>query len=140
MKRSEGGEGGCLCGAVRYRFSAAPRVTSLCHCRSCRRACGAPSVAWVILDTADLAFTAGTPARFRSSSDVVRQFCGACGTQLTYQNDASPESIDITTASLDDPNAHPPSREIWLEHKLTWESANPTMPHYAQSSRGASPI
>jgi hypothetical protein len=139
MKTTAVHEGGCLCGAVRYRFTGEPRVTSLCHCRSCRRACGAPSVAWVILDAAALEIS-GTPARYRSSPAVVRQFCSACGTQLTYQNDASPATIDITTASLDEPNAFPPSREIWLEHKLAWESVSPGIPHYAQSSRGASPL
>ena len=42
-------EGGCLCRAVRYRVNGVPIVTSLCHCRTCRLAAGAPSVAWVVL-------------------------------------------------------------------------------------------
>jgi hypothetical protein len=140
MTKPSAHEGGCLCGAVRYRFSATPRVTSLCHCRSCRRAAGAPSVAWVILDAAALEFTAGAPTPHRSSPAVTRQFCGRCGTPLTYQNDASPGSIDITTASLDDPDAFPPSREIWLDHKIAWETLNPSLPHYAKSSKNALPL
>ena len=38
-------EGGCLCGAIRYRVSGEPLARSLCHCRSCRLGAGAPSVA-----------------------------------------------------------------------------------------------
>jgi len=35
-------EGGCQCGAVRYRAIEIPLARTLCHCRSCRRASGAP--------------------------------------------------------------------------------------------------
>ena len=41
-------EGGCLCGAIRYRVRGAPLSTTLCHCRSCRLACGGPTLAWAI--------------------------------------------------------------------------------------------
>ena len=37
-------EGGCLCGAVRYRISGTPVSSSVCRCRSCRPASGAPGV------------------------------------------------------------------------------------------------
>ena len=120
-------EGGCLCGAVRYRISGEPRVTSLCHCDSCQRAAGAPSVAWVVVT-------------FHSSPGVVRTFCTCCGTSLTYQRETESQTIDITTASLDQPNAFPPTREIWLSHKLAWERANDTIPQYAESSRGNAPL
>jgi len=40
-------EGGCLCGAVRYRMVGAPLSSAICHCASCRRASGAPTVAWL---------------------------------------------------------------------------------------------
>ena len=57
-------EGGCLCRAVRYRVNGVPVVTSLCHCRTCRLAAGAPSVAWVILRSSDFMFSAAQPAPF----------------------------------------------------------------------------
>jgi hypothetical protein len=33
-------EGGCACGAVRYRTTGAPLRTSICHCKSCQRRTG----------------------------------------------------------------------------------------------------
>ena len=33
-------EGGCLCGAVRYRVSNVPMVTAACHCTFCQRRTG----------------------------------------------------------------------------------------------------
>jgi len=39
--------GGCLCGDVRYRITAAPVEALYCHCRMCQRAHGAPVIAWL---------------------------------------------------------------------------------------------
>ncbi|RPH60248.1 MAG: GFA family protein [Acidobacteria bacterium] len=130
-------EGGCLCRAVRYRVNGLPIVTSLCHCRTCRLAAGAPSVGWVIFRSSDFMFSAAQPARFRSSPTVIRTFCGRCGTSLTYQRDTEPDTIDVTTASLDSPDDFAPTREIWIAHKLAWERLNDTLPQYPESSRPA---
>ena len=40
-------EGGCLCGAIRYRIEATIIEAAICHCLACRRAAGAQSVAWL---------------------------------------------------------------------------------------------
>ena len=133
-------EGGCLCGNVRYRATGEPVARSLCHCRTCRRASGAPSVAWVVFRSDDFLFLGDAPSRYNSSPDVERTFCGNCGTPLTYQRISQSQTIDATTATLDNPDAFPPTREIWLEHRLRWESLNESMEHYARSSVGASPI
>ena len=131
-------QGGCLCGTIRYRIAGLPVAQSLCHCRSCRLAAGAPSVAWIVLKRSDFTLVTGEPMRFRSSMSVVRTFCGKCGTPLTYQNDDSPGTIDVTTATLDLPEAFPPTREIWLEHKLAWERANENMQQFQRSSSNRS--
>ena len=83
-------EGGCLCGAVRYRASGESDHPTLCHCNSCRRAAGAPVVAWTTFPPSRFEFTKGTPARYRSSPPVVRTFCSTCGTPLTYQHTSLP--------------------------------------------------
>ena len=33
-------EGGCLCGALRYRVAGDPRRTTICHCTDCQRRTG----------------------------------------------------------------------------------------------------
>jgi hypothetical protein len=38
-------EGGCLCGAVRYRLNGEIEESAYCHCRTCQRQSGAPVVA-----------------------------------------------------------------------------------------------
>jgi hypothetical protein len=133
-------EGGCLCGAIRYRSSKDPVATSHCHCRSCRLAAGAPAVAWAIFPSDGFGFTAGTPVRHRSSPNVIRTFCGTCGTALTWQHDEQQDTIDITSATLDCPDAFAPTREIWIEQKLAWQTLDTGLPHYLRSSRDSAPV
>jgi hypothetical protein len=131
--------GGCLCGAVRYSSDGPVRAATLCHCRSCRVAAGAPSVAWVVLPAEGFVFE-GEPARFASSVGVERTFCGTCGTSLTYRAHDRPEAIDVTTVSLDDPEAFPPTKEIFVGEHLSWEPLSPTIPQYETTSVGKAPL
>lgn len=126
--------GGCLCGAVRYRVTGAPQGTSLCHCFSCRRSTGGPSLAWAIFPEDKVEISSGELAEHQSSPGVYRGFCPRCGTSLTYRRDNRPGLFDVTTASLDDPEAFPPAVEIWLEEKLSWMAANPALPHFSRFS------
>lgn len=127
-------EGGCLCGAVRYRISGSPSSSTYCHCESCRRASGAPAVAWITVTRPELEILSGTPTIFHSSPHVTRQFCGICGTALTYETTDSSNTIDVTSASLDDPNAFPPTAEIWLEDKPAWVATNARLDQFTRSS------
>jgi hypothetical protein len=128
-------EGGCLCGAVRYRISGEPMGSMVCHCRTCRKASGAPVVAW--LSVAKDRFTlTGPTQRFNSSKNVTRTFCTRCGTGLTYQHQNEPDEVDVTTCSLDDPNAFPPTHHSWLDHDLAWVKFGDGLPSFPQSRYG----
>ena len=133
-----GTEGGCLCGAVRFRVTDTPLSSIICHCRTCRRASGAPSVAWLTVARSDFTVLSGVPTEFTSSAGVTRSFCSICGTPLTYKSDQNPDIIDVTTVSLDDPSLVPPTREVWLEHKLSWEATNRALDQYPGGSSDGS--
>lgn len=131
-------QGGCLCSAVRYRFSEMPLFSSICHCATCRRASAAPTVAWLTVKRAQFQILSGSPQIYRSSQGVVRQFCRACGSQLLYENTASPGTIDIATVSLDNPNAFPPTMEVWLEHRIPWQMRSESLRQYPKGTDHAS--
>lgn len=128
-------KGGCLCGQIRYRISATPTGSCICHCESCRRAAGASTVAWVTAPKPAFLMTQGNLTQFHSSPPVTRGFCARCGTTLTYEYEGA-DSIDITTATLDDPDAWPPTREIWLQDKLSWQVTDPGLEHFTRTRHG----
>ena len=132
--------GGCLCGAVRYRITGDSIARTLCHCRSCRLASGAPSLAWTVVRVEDLHFDGQSPTEFESSAGVFRGFCARCGTSLSWRRTDRSATVDLTTASLDAPDAFAPTKEIWVDHRLAWEAPNPSLPQYLRSSVGAEPI
>jgi hypothetical protein len=127
-------EGGCLCGAIRYRVQGTPVALSRCHCRSCRLATGSAGVAWTILERTQFTLLLGELTRYRSSADAVRGFCGRCGASISYEPDDAPQTIEITSATLDEPARFAPTREVWLSHALVWEPLNPTLPRFDQGS------
>ena len=127
-------EGGCLCRAIRYRVSGTPITTTLCHCASCRRASGGTNVAWAVFAKGDFEWLSGEPALFSSSPGIRWLFCASCGSLVGYRRDSRPEHMDITTASLDEPNGYPPQVEIWIGEKIDWEALLPDLPKRERSS------
>ena len=123
-------EGGCLCGAVRYRaFGPAYGITH-CHCKTCRRASGAPFVTWAGFAIDKITFIKGEVATYASSPDVTRTFCGKCGTALTYQRADMPGSIDVTLGSMDEPETLTPEDHTWTESRLSWIVLDDQLPKY----------
>jgi len=110
--------GGCQCGAVRYALFEAPEST-VCHCRMCQKALGGPFAALCKIKLPQFAWTLGEPARFQSSSVAERHFCQTCGTPLTFRY-LDGDSIEVTTGSLDDAAAVPPTRNFGCEARLPW--------------------
>jgi hypothetical protein len=100
--------GGCLCGAVRYRYEGPLGgelgLVTLCHCGQCRRlqgyaAAAAPglSAGFSILSGADQV------REYESSPGKMRAFCATCGSPLYSRRPALPDAIRLRLGSLDDP-------------------------------------
>ncbi|MDA0334028.1 MAG: GFA family protein [bacterium] len=113
--------GGCLCGSIRWQADRAPRASVLCHCDTCRRATGSGSVGWLIFAIASFRFTSGAPASYHTDTHADRTFCPNCGTPLTYHHQGDrPHDMDVTIGSADDGNAWSPTKDVFVEEKLTW--------------------
>lgn len=124
--------GGCHCGAVRYAFEAPPSDSNICHCQSCRRISRGLVVAWITVAT-DALKLSGALTSYKSSPPVTWRSCAACGSLITYTHDARPDEIDITTATLDDPSAFPPTHHSWMEDNITWVKFGDGLPSFATS-------
>lgn len=122
-------QGGCQCGAVRYEVSGEPQHVALCHCNDCRKSSGAPMVAWAAFADTQFKLVKGEPVTFNSSGSAMRSFCPKCGSGLYYRNtEFLPGIVDIQSATLDDPDALPPSAHIQVAERLGWMETAHSLP------------
>ena len=111
-------DGGCLCGAVRYRLSARPQTMTACHCDACKKMSGGTNLLVITAPRDAFEHLAGAVQRFRRTaesgrqSDVVR--CAACGTRLWHEPQAFPV-ITLAAGTLDDSSWVVPATHIWIE-------------------------
>lgn len=124
-------EGGCQCGAVRYKVTGDPVYVALCHCADCRKSAGAPFVNWSAFAEADVTVTAGEPRTFQSSANATRSFCPTCGTGLFFRNAVTlPGLTDIQAATFDDPEALPPQNHVQAAERLGWLDGVDALPKF----------
>lgn len=122
--------GGCLCSAVRYAVRGPLRHLCYCHCLSCRRAAGAAPVAWGTVSLAQLCITRGALTEYRSSAPVVRGFCAACGSSISYRHAGRSQDIDLALVTLDDAGAFVPQAHVWVADKLPWVQIADGLPQH----------
>lgn len=113
-------DGGCSCGSTRYRVTGAPLWVAFCHCKSCRRATGAPVSAYAGYDQKQLLWSGQRPGSYSSSSGVRRRFCSTCGSPLSYESTRWPGEIHIHLGSLDQPERLEPSGHAFASERVPW--------------------
>ena len=119
-------EGGCYCGAIRYRISGRPLWSAHCHCRSCQMALGGAFASWAKVAAEDFSVTKGTIRQIAKTPGVSRGFCGDCGTTLTYAAEGEVEGQDwsadawFAAATLDDPSIAEPKAHVFVSHQQPW--------------------
>lgn len=131
-------EGGCFCGAIRYKLTEAPSGSMVCHCNTCRKLFSAPVVAWLTVAHDHFSFTKGSPAIFATSPPVKRWFCQTCGTHVAYVHADDPDYVEVSTCSLDNPSAFPPTHHSWLSDDVPWMSFSDDIPRFQKSRYGSS--
>ena len=127
-------EGGCLCGAVRYRLVGPPLASRHCHCENCRRASGAGVLTWITVRQADFEWLQDEPKRYAYSSPhypaaVERWFCATCGSQLGWHCEDD-GTVDLTAGSLDDPSLAEPSRHVFTHGQVPWIDFRDDLPRF----------
>lgn len=117
-------EGGCACGAVRYRLGSGPMIVHCCHCRDCQRQTGSAFVINALIETDRIELASGevAPSRMPTDSgrvhDVYR--CAACGTALWSDYGGRPKLRFVRVGTLDEPQALPPDVHIFTRSRLPW--------------------
>jgi hypothetical protein len=118
--------GGCACGAVRYKLTAAPLIVHACHCRDCQRVTGS---AFVINLWMERKSVEGADAKrlksFRLAGGTGKPhevfFCRDCGVYLWSVYSGAPgDFLFVRAGTLDNPRAVTPDVHIFTRSKLPW--------------------
>lgn len=96
-------EGGCHCGAVRYRVTVRDAKAVECNCSICSK----KGFIHVIVDEADFDLVRGhdklTTYTFGTHT-AKHHFCTTCGIHSFYRPRSHPDAVDVNLRCLDDVN------------------------------------
>lgn len=117
-------EGGCNCGAVRYRIEGEPMVVAQCHCHNCQRQSGSAFSVNLLVKVTNLT-TSGDLTTYvdkdtMSGAPNLRKFCGVCGSPILCEFSNGSGMVIVKAGTLDNPAAFPPSISVWTSRILPW--------------------
>lgn len=116
-------DGGCTCGAIRYRLSGEPVFLTICHCSECQRQSGSAFGMSLRMRRGDVAVTKGELKRWTRIADngnpVGLAFCSECGTRIWHEP-ADAQFLHIKPGTLDDTSQLHPRYESWTKRKHPW--------------------
>jgi len=118
-------EGGCGCGAVRYRVTGEPIMVHNCHCRLCQRQTGSTSVVNAFFESERLTLLAGELASHTlvagSGNPHTIHRCAACGTALwSHYPRFGDLMAGIRAGTFDDPGSVTPDVAIFTDFRMPW--------------------
>jgi hypothetical protein len=127
-------EGGCACGAVRYRLASDPLFVHCCHRLNCQRQTGSAFVVNLLIETDRVELLAGDPqpvAVPRSGGRKQKIWrCPTCQIALFSQY-TSPRVRFVRGGTLDDPTSVAPDVHIFTRSKLPWVALPESVPAFA---------
>ena len=125
-------EGGCACGAIRYRLASDPLFVHCCHCLNCQRQTGSAFVINLLIEADRVELLAGEPqpvAVPRGSKKQTIWRCPECQIAV-YSRYTTPKLRFIRGGTLDDPSSVEPDVHIYTRSKLPWVVLPPSIPAF----------
>ena len=118
-------EGGCTCGAVRYRMTSGPLIVHCCHCRWCQRETGTAFALNALIESSRVVLLKGepeivsTPSNSGKDQRITR--CPTCRIALWSNYGVAGDAVRfIRVGTLDEPDRLPPDVHIWTISKQPW--------------------
>ena len=135
-------EGGCACGAVRYRMAGPPLIVHCCHCTWCQRESGSAFALNAYIESARVTLTRGRPEMVMtpSASGKGQRFarCPECRVALwSHYGDSGEAVAFVRVGTLDEAGRVPPDIHIYTGTKQPWvvipEGARAVPEYYRRS-------
>jgi len=135
MSEAVSRQGGCGCGAVRYRVIGDPIMVHNCHCRLCQQQTGSTSVVNAFWETDRVEIMSGTleEAQFPGGSGKPQTIarCGECGTAvMSYYAGLGRLMCALRAGTLEDPDSVTPDVVIFTESRMPWVALPDGIPSF----------
>lgn len=121
---SETFEGGCSCGAVRYRLTSRPMFTNCCHCLDCQKQTGGAFAINAMIETSRIEMLSGEPVVIDMPSPSGRGHevhrCPKCDVALWSNYGRRTWMRFVRVATLDEPHAITPDAHIFTRSRVPW--------------------
>ena len=135
-------EGGCQCGALRFRTTGQPVKAAVCHCRYCQTRTGSAfgvsayfprEAVQVTGEVKDYSFTT------ESGRSFTTHFCPTCGSNVLWSLGMSPELMGIAAGSFDPPSFwFPIGREIFTRSAAPFVHTD--LPEKSETTASYAPV
>ena len=130
-------EGGCLCGAVRFKIEGDPMISGACYCRDCQYVSGGGAAYGLMYPAPAVTITTGETRthtiKAESGADVFREFCPRCGVHLISHNSAHPQFRTVKIGTLDDPSSFQSQGNIWTSSAQPWHRIETDLPSHEKN-------
>lgn len=127
-------EGGCSCGAVRYRLLSPPLFVHCCHCLDCQRQTGSAFVLNALIEADRVERLAGEPEPVSMPTDSGRPHdiyhCPKCQVAVWSDYGRRGFMLFVRIGTLDDPSALTPDVHIYTRSKLPWVTLSKDVPAF----------
>jgi len=140
MTKEQAQEGGCACGAVRYRLEAEPMIVHCCHCYWCQRESGSAFALNALIEADRVSLLSGepqpvaTPSASGKGQTIFR--CPQCRVAVWSHYAGAGDAIDfIRVGTLDEPGRLPPDVHIYTASKQPWVIIPEGAPAFAEYYR-----
>ena len=132
MTRGESFQGGCLCGAVRYRIDRRFLNAIHCHCQMCRKAHGGAFSTHVVARHDQVVWLAGRDelGTYESSPGGFREFCTHCGTHVLVHGQTGDDTLAIPAGTLDGDPALTILGHMFAEAAVSWLEVDDGLPRH----------
>ena len=121
MERSH--EGGCACGAVRYRLRSEPLFVHCCHCLNCQRQTGSAFVINLLIESDRVELLGDEPKPVdapRDDGSAQRIYrCPTCQVAV-FSEYGRPDVWFVRAGTLDEPGSVTPDVHIYTRSKVSW--------------------
>ena len=137
-------EGGCVCGAVRFRASGEPLRVTVCHCAWCQRRTGSAFGIEVVFNDDQVALAGENIASYRHVSDESGRwldisFCSRCGGNLGFSLEAAPGIRTLPAGAFDDPawvhTKRTKFRHVYVRSQRDWSELSSDVEVYERHFR-----